>query len=366
MAATGPEPTTPLPNTPSQREGAGGGQVFGVPEIGRVSRPVGQPRPTGTPASPRPRRRRKRFLIASALAALLLLVAAECLLRFWLRLGDPPLYMADARCEYRMVPSRSYLRFNARSTYNAYGMRATPDFPERKANPAERRILVFGDSVVNGGPQTDDGFIATRMVAAQLSTLTGRPTIVANISAGGWSPGHMRGYAQAFGLFDSDTVIIVLNNGDAFDHPAHGRPLGRDFPTATPLFALQEVAFRYIPNWLETKLGGAAGTVTDKPEANPQAIEALRDLAALAREKGAKVAALLHPTRSEVLRGPKPGTTALVNELAALGIATVDARPVFANAMEAGIAPYRDDVHPSRDGQGALAGALREAIAAAR
>ncbi len=316
-------------------------------------------------APPHARRAGRRIALVGLVLALLGLVGLELLTRFWLRMGDPPLYMTDPQCEYLMVPSRSYDRLRAHTTYNAWSMRATPDFPKARSDPKERRILVFGDSVLNGGPWTDDAALATRMVAHQLRSLTGRATIVANISAGGWAPGNMLGYARKFGLFDADTIVIVLNNGDAFDHPMF-RPLGRDFPTATPALALQEVACRYLPNWLESRLGGAAGTVTDLQEANPKAIDSLRELAAMAKASGARLAALLHPTRSEVRGGAKPGTTILQRELAALGIFTVDARAMFANALDAGLQPYRDDVHPNREGQEVLAAALREAIDYAR
>ena len=321
--------------------------------------------PAGSSLPAKRRQRGRRALLATLALAVLGLVSAELLTRFWLHMGDPPLYMSDPQCEYLMVPSRTYHRFWYRSTYNAWSMRATPDFPKAKGDPKERRILVFGDSVLNGGPQTDDSALATRMVAAQLKSLTGRPTIVANISAGGWSPGNMLGYAKKFGLFEADTVVIVLNNGDAFDHPSF-RPLGRDFPTSTPVLALQEVFFRYIPNWVETKLGGAAGTVTDLQVVNPKAVDSLRELAAMARASGARVAAVLHSTKSEILQGAKPGTTILMRELGVLGIVTVDGRAMFANAIDAGMRPYRDDVHPSREGQEVLAVALREAINSAR
>ena len=341
---------------------------------GSLANCAGTPAPSPPPESPsspqpaagrNPRRAGRRALLAALALVLVGLVGLELLTRFWLRMGDPPLYMSDPQCEYRMVPSRSYERLRARTTYNAWSMRATPDVAKAKSDPKERRILVFGDSVLNGGPWTDDAALATCLVANQLKSLTGRPTVVANISAGGWSPGNMLGYARKFGLFDADTIVIVLNNGDAFDHPTF-RPLGRDFPTTTPLLALQEVAFRYLPNWLETRLGGAAGTVTDLHDANPKAIDSLRELAAMAKAGGARLAAVLHPTRSEVKGGAKPGTSILQRELAALGIVTVDARSMFANALDAGLQPYRDDVHPNREGQEVLAAALREAIDNAR
>ncbi|MFN0010186.1 MAG: GDSL-type esterase/lipase family protein [Phycisphaerales bacterium] len=323
---------------------------------------------SGTPAaSPQagPRRRwLRRALVAASLLGIIALVSAELVARFLLRMGDPPLYRADAQCEYLMVPSRSYFRFRFTSTYNAWSMRATPDFAEEKGSPEERRILVFGDSVVNGGPQTDDKALATTLIPAQLQSLSGRPTIVANVSAGGWSPGNMLGYAKKFGFFDADVVVIVLNNGDAFDHPSF-RPLGRDFPTRTPALALQEVFLRYIPNYLDTKFG-KAGTVSDQPEANPRALAALVELVALARASGAKVAAVLHPTKTEITAGPKPGTKFLTQALADAAVPVVDARPFFANGVDAGVRPYRDDVHPSRDGQAVLAAALRQAITQAR
>ena len=104
--------------------------------------PPVEPRLAPRPATPRRTRRTGRTVALAALALLLLgLVGLELLTRFWLRMGDPPLYMTDPQCEYLMVPSRSYDRLRAHTTYNAWSMRATPDFPKAKSDPNEKAVL---------------------------------------------------------------------------------------------------------------------------------------------------------------------------------------------------------------------------------
>src|SRR5262245_27047598 len=99
-----------------------------------TAQPIGplSPARDGSPAAPRRKRRYRRLLAWAGVLFLLALVAAELFARFYLHLGDPPLYMADKEIEYLMVPSRTYHRFNAVSHYNRWSMRCD-DFQEKKS-----------------------------------------------------------------------------------------------------------------------------------------------------------------------------------------------------------------------------------------
>jgi hypothetical protein len=57
---------------------------------------------------------------------------------------------ADPQIEYLPKPSMHYRRFGNRISYNAYSIRSGP-VTLHKTDPAELRVLVIGDSVVNGG-----------------------------------------------------------------------------------------------------------------------------------------------------------------------------------------------------------------------
>jgi hypothetical protein len=318
----------------------------------------------GRPRS-RPPRRLKRWLIALGILALLGLIAGELVARFALRLGDPPLYVADPQVEYLMVPSSTYHRFYATSTYNRWSMRATPELEKTKADPNELRILVMGDSIVNGGPQTDDAELVTSLLTRRLPGRTRRPTLVANISAGSWGPANLLGYSKKFGFFAADYIVLVLNHEDATDVPTF-KPLRSEHPTRKPILALEEVIFRYIPAWLGRFRTPAAATELPPErqlELEDQALGSLRQLVAAGRASGAQVIAVLHASREEAESGrPKPGALHIRQVLTELGVPVADSTEAFRTATIQGHRVYRDDLHPMPQGQTVLANVIYDAL----
>ncbi len=292
-------------------------------------------------------------------------IGLELVARFVLRLGDPPLYVADPEVEYLMKPSSRYNRFYAISTYNKWSMRGTPDIEKAKADPREFRLLMLGDSIVNGGPQTDDSQLATTILAPRLASRLGRAAVVANISAGSWGPPNLLAYAKKFGLFGADVVVIVLNFEDATDAPVFG-PLGADHPTRTPVFALEEALFRYLP----ALVGWRLSSVTP-PKTNAEAIAkdeaactgALRELVLLARGQGCKVVGVLHATVAEAQGSPMPGTLRLKSVFRELGVPVRDTAPVFREALAGGRRVYRDEIHLMPEGQVILADEIDAGVA---
>jgi hypothetical protein len=82
-------------------------------------------------------------------AGVLALVLFEVVLRMQFGLGTPPLYVADARTGYRLAPNQSLRRRGNRIDINQYSMRGDPIDSQRQ--PDTFRILLLGDSIVNGG-----------------------------------------------------------------------------------------------------------------------------------------------------------------------------------------------------------------------
>ena len=104
----------------------------------------------------------KRWLIPLA-AICALLLAGEWFARSVLGLGDPPLSITHPRIEYLYAPNQDVRRFGKRFLVNDYSMRSAPLAARKGAD--ERRVLVFGDSVVNGGNLTDHQDLATTRLA---------------------------------------------------------------------------------------------------------------------------------------------------------------------------------------------------------
>src|SRR5450432_2448943 len=98
---------------------------------------------------------RRHWLRWGIVVIVTLLIVAELVARFGLGLGDPPLSMADPTMEYINQPSKTYHRFHHIIHYNTYSMRSGEVTPH-KTDPSELRVLMIGDSVINGGAQTDD------------------------------------------------------------------------------------------------------------------------------------------------------------------------------------------------------------------
>ncbi len=315
---------------------------------------------------------RRRWLraiaISAALLSLAIVVAGEVFARYWLRLGDPPLFMPDPDMRYVMVPGKTYRRLGNTISYNQFSMRGTPDFAERKSNAGEFRVFVLGDSVINGGPFTDDEILATRLLRKSLADELGRPVLVMNASAGSWGPPQEAAYLKKHGLFDADVLVVVLNHEDAFDDGAP-RPLGPEQPTSRPLLALQEVVFRYLPAAIDYYVLGGKDAPPPKQEfarVEDASLRGVRDIVNLARSRNVKVCGVLYFSRGEIESGIKPGLAALRQQFRELSVPVVESQQPFREALRNDQHPFRDDIHPSPSGQVALLNVLKAAVQSAR
>lgn len=324
-----------------------------------------------TPPAPRPRRWRRRF--AHVLIVLLLLgVVGELFARFYLGLGDPPLSQADPKIEYLFKPDQDCHRFGNRIRYNHYSMRSD-DFPAHKADPRELRVLVVGDSVINGGVQTDQSKLATTLLQQRLSADLGRPVVVGNVSAGSWGPPNEQAYLKRFGLFDADVLVIVLSSHDAHDVPTFEPVVGVSptFPDHRPVLALWEGFERY----LLPRFRGPAPTPADPGAPVPGAttapvkqadvdasLAALREMIRMAKSTRAAVVVAQYPEAAELAAPPKPGYQLIADEARKDGVEPTAIAPAFAAAKARGEDPYRDPIHPNDAGQRIIADVLSDVI----
>lgn len=305
-----------------------------------------------------------RALFWSTVSVAILLIGMEAFARLYLGLGNPPLSETHAKIEYMFRPNQDVMRFGNRFLTNQYGMRSKV-FPVAKSIPQEFRIMVFGDSVVNGGNLTDHEQLATIIAQQKLTAIIGRPTIVGNISAGSWGPGNWLAYAREYGFFDADIVILVASSHDYADNPTF-QPLNPNtHPQHTPASALWEGITRYLPRYLP---GNVSSTASKAPLVVPEADinRGRADLTAflsLAKRSARSVIVLQHWEREEIENHhPKDGNAVIHDVCDQLTIPCKSLEPFFRNALEKGNNPYRDAIHPNALGQELIAEAILSAV----
>ena len=291
----------------------------------------------------------RRVLILS----IAFIVAMELVARHIIGLGDPVLYRADAQIEYLLAPSSTYHRYGHVIRCNAYSMRSD-DFTARKQNDAELRVMVIGDSVVNGGAAVDQNDLATELLKRELSAKLNRPVIVGNIAAGGWSPDNELAYARQFGLFDADVVIVVLNTSDLVDPPLKGS-LGPDTPVRKPVLALEEAVRRGLP-WLTSKLVSPAPiSEGELNQISRDQLNALCELLELAKSSGANVLVVQHAKQHEVGPDMTGRHFELAQAVRECGVESVFTGPAYERADDRrGGTLFRDEIHLNTRGQQVL------------
>lgn len=294
-------------------------------------------------------------MVWTIVALLAVIGGMELFARFYLGLGDPPLLIADPKIEYMFKPSQDVRRFGNRILYNAYSMR-NPDFPRHKDDPREVRVMVIGDSVVNGGSQTDHRDLATTRLQERLSATLRRPVIVGNISAASWGPVNMLEYVRKFGLFDADVLVIVLSGHDYGDAPTYEAVVDvhPSFPSRRPMLAVEEALTRYLLPRLLGAAGPDAGVPSqESPEqsAIELSLSALNELIGLARESGADVLVAQYWDLAE-MSGPLDEGHGMIRDVAeAAGASVIQVGPAFRDAIARGEQPFRDVIHPNGTGQ---------------
>jgi lysophospholipase L1-like esterase len=302
-------------------------------------------------------------LVAFAAASIGGLVLVEAVLRVRWGLGSPVLYDLDPAMEYVQRPNQDLRRFGNRVLVNEWGMRSGP-LPLRKGDPEEFRVLVIGDSVVNGGVQTDHDDLATTRVEGLLAARLARPVRVGNISAGSWGPPNLKAYLERHGFFDADVVVIVLGSHDAGDAPTGEPPNPIQYSTEPPRTAIGELLSRYVASrlpWAETPPSAGGLDRLDRPDLVERSLSDFRAILRSARDAGATPVLLQHWERGEVATGePRPGHALLAEVADSEGVTRIQLREVY----ERFDAPtcFRDDVHLTARGQAALAEAIRDAV----
>ena len=182
------------------------------------------------------------ILLSTVIGCLLL---AEGGLRLILGLGNPPLYIADDEIGYLLAPNQNLKRMGNQITVNQYSMRSEA-ISESKPDSLWR-VLLLGDSIINGGWWTDQQETIAAVLQQKLSSEANSVQVL-NASANSWSPRNELAYIKRFGVFESQILIVVINTDDLFATAPNSLVVGRDrnYPERKPVLALTEAYERFI------------------------------------------------------------------------------------------------------------------------
>jgi len=171
------------------------------------------------------------------------LFVTELALRLFLDNESRVLYLEDAHCEYRLAPSQSVTRFHNLYETNEYGMRSgSPSKLMRK------KILLFGDSVLNGGTKIDQQELLNYILESKLSATWGGDFGAFNISAGSWGPENAFRFMENYVDFDFDLIVLVFSSHDYHDNMHFRKVVGVEpaWPNEQPFLALTDLFSGYI------------------------------------------------------------------------------------------------------------------------
>jgi hypothetical protein len=297
----------------------------------------------------------KRRVASLLVGALLLALVGELGARWVLGLGDPPLTVLDPEIEYLFAPNQDARRFGNRVIYNNVSMRSADSWSKTKERPDELRILVLGDSVINGGALTDHARLATTIAQEALDG-PDRPVRVGNVSAGSWGPENLIAYVERFGWFDADFVVVVLSTHDLRDVRTYPNDLGPNFPLARPISALWEGVTRYLAPRLGLDVRPTPAAAPP-PDAVERSVGALRTLFDLAEADGADLVVLHHPERDEPEHEHVEDAVLLRTVVERSGHLFIPMSAWLGSATERR-GYYRDEIHINEAGQKVYADVL--------
>ena len=315
-------------------------------------------------------------VVGIALIGLFLLL--ETGLRLLFGFGNPLLYIGDPQIGYLLAPNQKTRRFGNRIEINQYSMRSAPITAQRA--PETQRILIIGDSIVNGGWWTDQQHTISAMLQQDLqnsaiakpilppaqpliSPSDGAlapesvrpPTIeVLNASANSWGPRNELAYLQHFGCFAAQIVVLVINTDDLFATAPTALPVGtdRNYPDRKPFLALVEAVQRFVPPPpVSAALQAVQAEPGDRVGFN---LAAIQQIHTLTQQSSAQLLLLMTPLLRELgSSGPRDyevrARQRLSDFTAAAHLPYLDFLPIFKAAPQPQ-ALYQDHIHLNRAG----------------
>lgn len=166
----------------------------------------------------------------------------ECYLRIYWGFCDTVLIRFDPDFEYIAQPMQNRYRFRNYVLYNEFSMRSAD------VDTSSIAFLVLGDSVINGGVQTDHDSLATTILSKNISAYKDKKVQFLNISAGSWGPDNCYAYIKKYGHFNAKAIILFVSSHDAYDNMNFEKivDVHESFPSTQYNSAVIELIDRYL------------------------------------------------------------------------------------------------------------------------
>ncbi|MEG5061925.1 SGNH/GDSL hydrolase family protein [Microcoleus sp. A2-C5] len=290
----------------------------------------------------------KYWIVSCAIASLSAIELALRLLGF----GNPALLQADANAGYIFAPNQLVYRFGNRLEYNQFSQRS--EQIDSAKPEGTLRILMIGDSVLNGNNTTDQQETIPELFEARLLGIKNQVEVL-NASAGSWGIGNQLGYIRKFGTFESDAVILQIGTHDLLQPPSSSAGVGNDplMPNRKPLLAIQEAFQRHVSPKLSSIFvsnSPAAGVPVSESQRFRENMQRFEQIVALVRAKNIPLFVLYTCDRADLLPIPNQPRfkSEFVDRLKALKIPVIDIHVAWSKLPKTTVESYfRDGVHPT-------------------
>lgn len=185
---------------------------------------------------------KKKRIIAICSFTVILVVGSEIFLREKYGFCDAVLMQEDPNFEYIAQPNQDRHRLGNHIQTNSLSMRSS------EIDKTAVKILGFGDSVFNGGTQTDNDSLASTILTKSLSEIQHKKVQFLNISAGSWGADNCFAYLKKYGNFNAKSIFLFVSSHDAYDNMNFQKTVDvhESFPSKQYTFAIAELLGRYI------------------------------------------------------------------------------------------------------------------------
>jgi hypothetical protein len=296
------------------------------------------------------------FSIIAAFAGFLILL--ELVSRWFLGLGNPLIYRADDAMGYVLAPNQRSRRFSNRVEINEYSMRSRSISRERPTDTL--RILLLGDSIVNGAWWTDQDQTISSLLEKQLQPHYQKIEVL-NASANSWGPRNQLAYLKHHGTFGAQIVILLMNTDDLASGIPNSQIVGKDwnYPDHKPFLALEELYQRYIQK------KAFVNKLPDPGDRIAINLQAVGEIQTIVKDNDSLFLLAITPLIREVQERPKPFDTKSRERLATFvknqNISFLDFLPLFMTD-DAPATLYRDNIHITSKGNEIVSGELYKLI----